>query len=83
MSLNLFDSLDLCKALSHLQITPKMRAILVDWLIQVHIRFHLLPETLFLCVNILDRFIAAGLASKVGFSAANEHTSPGAVCRSF
>ena len=37
----------------------KMRGILVDWLIEVHTRFRLLPETLFLAVNILDRFLSA------------------------
>ncbi|KAK2626793.1 hypothetical protein QTJ16_003968 [Diplocarpon rosae] len=36
----------------------KMRGILVDWLIEVHLRFHLLPETLFLAVNIIDRFLS-------------------------
>lgn len=36
----------------------KMRGILVDWLIEVHTRFHLLPETLFLAVNIVDRFLS-------------------------
>ncbi|RDL41959.1 A cyclin [Venustampulla echinocandica] len=36
-----------------------MRGILVDWLIEVHTRFHLLPETLFLAVNIIDRFLSA------------------------
>ena len=34
-----------------------MRRVLVDWLIQVHSRFRLLPETLFLTVNIIDRFL--------------------------
>jgi hypothetical protein len=33
-----------------------MRAILVDWLIEVHAKFRLSPETLYLCVNILDRY---------------------------
>ncbi|KOS46547.1 hypothetical protein ACN38_g2504 [Penicillium nordicum] len=37
----------------------KMRGILVDWLIEVHTRFRLLPETLFLAVNIIDRFLSA------------------------
>ena len=37
----------------------KMRGILVDWLIEVHTRFRLLPETLFLAVNIVDRFLSA------------------------
>jgi G2/mitotic-specific cyclin 2 len=36
----------------------KMRGILIDWLIEVHTRFHLLPETLFLAVNIIDRFLS-------------------------
>ncbi|PHH59763.1 hypothetical protein CDD81_2601 [Ophiocordyceps australis] len=36
----------------------KTRAILIDWLIEVHTRFHLLPETLFLAVNIIDRFLS-------------------------
>jgi G2/mitotic-specific cyclin 2 len=35
-----------------------MRGILVDWLIEVHTRFRLLPETLFLAVNIVDRFLS-------------------------
>lgn len=37
----------------------KTRAILIDWLIEVHTRFHLLPETLFLAVNVIDRFLSA------------------------
>lgn len=36
----------------------KTRGVLVDWLIEVHTRFHLLPETLFLAVNIIDRFLS-------------------------
>lgn len=36
----------------------KTRGILIDWLIEVHTRFHLLPETLFLAVNIIDRFLS-------------------------
>ncbi len=35
-----------------------LRGVLVDWLIEVHTRFHLLPETLFLAVNIIDRFLS-------------------------
>ena len=35
-----------------------MRYILLDWLIEVHLKFKLLPETLFLTVNILDRFLS-------------------------
>ncbi|KAI1647807.1 A/B/D/E cyclin [Daldinia loculata] len=36
----------------------KTRSILVDWMIEVHTRFHLLPETLFLAINIIDRFLS-------------------------
>ncbi|KAM4593435.1 G2/mitotic-specific cyclin-B2 [Odontesthes bonariensis] len=39
------------------EITERMRAILVDWLVQVHSRFQLLQETLFLTVATLDRFL--------------------------
>ena len=35
-----------------------LRGVLIDWLIEVHTRFHLLPETLFLAVNIIDRFLS-------------------------
>ncbi|KAL8728700.1 MAG: hypothetical protein Q9181_005259 [Wetmoreana brouardii] len=35
-----------------------LRGVLVDWLIEVHMRFHLLPETLFLAVNVIDRFLS-------------------------
>lgn len=38
-------------------INEKMRGILVDWIIEVHLRFKLLPETLFLTVNLIDRFL--------------------------
>ena len=35
-----------------------MRAILIDWLITVHDAFNCLPSTLYLCVNIVDRYCA-------------------------
>lgn len=35
-----------------------MREILIDWLIDVHSRFKLVPETLFITVNLIDRFLA-------------------------
>lgn len=35
-----------------------MRAILVDWLIDVNIKFKLMPDTLFLTVNLVDRFLS-------------------------
>lgn len=38
------------------EMTAKMRAVLVDWLIHVSIQFKLLPETLYMGVSIMDRF---------------------------
>uniref|UniRef100_A0A915IA75 Cyclin N-terminal domain-containing protein n=1 Tax=Romanomermis culicivorax TaxID=13658 RepID=A0A915IA75_ROMCU len=38
-------------------ITGRMRGILVDWLTQVHMRFHLLPETMYMTVMIIDRYL--------------------------
>jgi cyclin B len=38
-------------------LTPKMRAILVDWLVEVHLKFKLSPETLFIATNFVDRFL--------------------------
>jgi G2/mitotic-specific cyclin 3/4 len=35
-----------------------MRSILIDWLVQVHHRFNLLPETLYLTINYIDRFLS-------------------------
>ncbi|KAF0298999.1 G2/mitotic-specific cyclin-B [Amphibalanus amphitrite] len=39
------------------KITGKMREILIDWLVQVHLKFKLLHETLYLTVAIIDRFL--------------------------
>ncbi|CAE6441047.1 unnamed protein product [Rhizoctonia solani] len=40
-----------------------LRGILMDWLIQVHERFRLLPETLFIAVNLIDRFLSTRVVS--------------------
>ncbi|XP_071964475.1 G2/mitotic-specific cyclin-B-like [Antedon mediterranea] len=45
-------------------INSKMRTILVDWLVQVHLRFHLLQETLFLTVQLIDRYLELKPVSK-------------------
>ncbi|XP_015889577.2 G2/mitotic-specific cyclin-2 [Ziziphus jujuba] len=39
-------------------INEKMRAILIDWLVEVHDKFELMKETLFLTVNLIDRFLS-------------------------
>lgn len=41
-----------------------MRAILIDWLIEVHLKFKLLPETLFLTVNLIDRFLEKAIIQR-------------------
>nr|XP_023919243.1 G2/mitotic-specific cyclin S13-7-like [Quercus suber]POF01853.1 g2/mitotic-specific cyclin s13-6 [Quercus suber] len=56
------------------EINESMRAILVDWLIDVHRKFELSPETLYLTINIVDRFLAIKIVSRrelqlVGISA--------------
>ncbi|KZF26534.1 hypothetical protein L228DRAFT_235590 [Xylona heveae TC161] len=45
------------------EIQWSMRSVLIDWLVQVHQRFNLLPETLFLCVNYIDRFLSCKIVS--------------------
>ncbi|SCV01055.1 LANO_0F09934g1_1 [Lachancea nothofagi CBS 11611] len=37
---------------------PSLRAILIDWLVEVHQKFQLLPETLYLAINVMDRFMS-------------------------
>lgn len=39
------------------EVTPKMRSVLIDWLVEVHQQFHLLQETLYLTVAVIDRFL--------------------------
>ncbi|XP_065323691.1 G2/mitotic-specific cyclin-B-like [Gordionus sp. m RMFG-2023] len=38
-------------------ITLSMRQILIDWIMQIHQHFKLLPETLYLTVSIIDRYL--------------------------
>lgn len=45
------------------EIQWSMRSVLMDWLVQVHNRFSLLPETLFLTVNYIDRFLSYKIVS--------------------
>ncbi|KAI8625129.1 hypothetical protein F5Y19DRAFT_272937 [Xylariaceae sp. FL1651] len=45
------------------EIQWSMRSVLMDWVVQVHTRFGLLPETLFLTVNYIDRFLSYKVVS--------------------
>lgn len=38
------------------EIIEKIRAILVDWLIEVHNKFELMAKTLFLIINVVNRY---------------------------
>ncbi|KAG5237320.1 cyclin-B3 [Salix suchowensis] len=42
----------------HTDITPQMRGIVINWLIEVHFKFELMPETLYLMVTLLDRYLS-------------------------
>jgi cyclin B len=44
---------------SQAEVTENMRAILIDWLIEVHLKFKLRCETLFITVNLIDRYASA------------------------
>ena len=39
------------------EITEKMRAYLVDWVAELHMKFKLLPETLYVAVGFIDKFL--------------------------
>ncbi|KAK2654421.1 hypothetical protein Ddye_014277 [Dipteronia dyeriana] len=39
-------------------VTPLMRGILINWLIEVHFKFELMQETLYLMVTLLDRYLS-------------------------
>ena len=67
-------------------VNEKMRAILVDWLIEVHHKFKLVPETMYTTVNLIDRYLETqvrggegGRRPAFGFSTASSR--PGALTR--
>ncbi|KAG8470887.1 hypothetical protein KFE25_009308 [Diacronema lutheri] len=39
-------------------VNEKMRAILIDWLVEVHLKFKLVPETMYVTANLIDRFLS-------------------------
>ncbi|XP_020101934.1 G2/mitotic-specific cyclin S13-7-like isoform X2 [Ananas comosus] len=46
------------------EISMKMRSILADWIIEVHHRFELMPETLYLTFCIIDRYLSIETVTK-------------------
>ncbi|KAI3987867.1 hypothetical protein MKX01_020981 [Papaver californicum] len=51
-------------AVEYNQINEKMRMILVDWLIEVHHIYKLSPETLYLTIQIIDRYLSTHLVQR-------------------
>ncbi|XP_074364492.1 1-aminocyclopropane-1-carboxylate oxidase homolog 1-like [Apium graveolens] len=49
---------------SHPEINKKMRAILVDWLIEIHKKLDLMPENIYLTINIIDRYLATEIVGR-------------------
>ncbi|KAJ0860172.1 putative cyclin domain-containing protein [Helianthus annuus] len=49
---------DYMNSTSQPDLNAKMRAILIDWLIEVHRKFELMPESLYLTINIVDRYLS-------------------------
>lgn len=45
-------------------ITPNMRGILIDWLVEVSEEYRLVPDTLHLTVNLIDRFLSQNYIEK-------------------
>lgn len=45
-------------------INPSMRGILIDWLIEVSEEYKLVPDTLYLTVNLIDRYLSARFIQK-------------------
>jgi len=43
---------------SQVQITEKMRSVSLEWVSEVAIKFKLLPETFFLTINYIDRYLS-------------------------
>ncbi|XP_009882588.1 PREDICTED: G2/mitotic-specific cyclin-B1 [Charadrius vociferus] len=52
------------KYLAGQEINGNMRAILIDWLVQVQMKFRLTQETLYMAVGIIDRFLQDNAVSK-------------------
>lgn len=46
------------------EINEKMRTILVDWLVDVHLKFKLHEETFFLAVDLIDRYLSVSRTAR-------------------
>ena len=46
------------------ELKPNMRGILLDWLVDLHLRFKMFPETLFTVAMIIDKYLMKKQVSK-------------------
>ena len=46
-------------------INHKMRAILIDWLIDVHLKYKMVPQSMYIAVNLIDRFLSKNEVSRI------------------
>lgn len=46
------------------ELNGRVRAIAIDWLFDVRIKFHMRPETLFMAISLLDRYLSIGGAQE-------------------
>ena len=46
------------------EITANMRGVLVDWLVEVAEEYKLLPDTLYLAISYIDRFLSLNVVHK-------------------
>ena len=49
------------------EVNDRIRGILIAWLIEIHYKFKLIPETLYLCCNIIDRYCEKKQIAKDNF----------------
>lgn len=47
------------------EVTHKMRAILIDWINEVHLQFRLLLETYYMTVSIIDRYLQVSVSNEL------------------
>lgn len=45
-------------------VTSNMRGILVDWLVEVSMEYKLLPETMYLAVSYIDRYLSVNVLNR-------------------
>jgi cyclin B len=44
--------------------SPRIRAVLVDWIIEIHLKYKMQPLTLWMIINVFDRFLATTFMSR-------------------